>query len=64
MSQLNQIKKPNFTEFTQDMLLTTCILSGCDYLESIKGIGFMKAQKLVEHSGEDDTVSFLKTQLW
>lgn len=29
------------------MLLITSILSGCDYLESIKGIGFKKATKLV-----------------
>lgn len=35
------------------MLLTTCILSGCDYLESIKGIGFKKAFKLVHEIGDD-----------
>jgi 5'-3' exonuclease len=39
------------------MLLTCCILSGCDYIDSIKGIGFKKAQKLVEDSGEENTVS-------
>jgi 5'-3' exonuclease len=32
------------------MLLTASILSGCDYLDSIKGIGFKRAVKLVaEH---------------
>jgi 5'-3' exonuclease len=35
------------------MLLITCILSGCDYLESIKGIGFKKAHKLVYENGDD-----------
>lgn len=30
------------------MLVYTCILSGCDYLESIKGIGFKTAIKLVQ----------------
>lgn len=35
------------------MLLITCILSGCDYLESIKGIGFKKAFKLVNEFGND-----------
>jgi 5'-3' exonuclease len=35
------------------MLLITCILSGCDYLESIKGIGFKKAHKLVYENGKD-----------
>jgi exonuclease 1 len=27
-------------EEQKELLLTTCILSGCDYLESLKGIGF------------------------
>jgi 5'-3' exonuclease len=40
------------------MLLITCIFSGCDYLDSIKGIGFVKAQKYVENAGEDETVIF------
>ena len=57
MTNLRTIKKPNFTEFTQEMLLITCIFSGCDYLDSIKGIGFVRAQKLVEAVGEGDTVS-------
>ena len=35
------------------MLLTMCILSGCDYLDSIKGIGFKKAYKLVNDLGDD-----------
>jgi exonuclease-1 len=35
------------------MLLLTCILSGCDYLDSIKGIGFKKAHKLVYECGND-----------
>jgi exonuclease-1 len=59
LGNLRKIKKPNFTEFTQEMLLVTCIFSGCDYLDSIKGIGFVRAQKLVEQAGEDDTVSTL-----
>jgi 5'-3' exonuclease len=55
---LKKIRKPNFTEFTNEMLLITCIFSGCDYLDSIKGIGFVKAQKYVENAGDDDTVRF------
>jgi exonuclease-1 len=43
----------NFRTFTLEMLLITCILSGCDYLESIKGIGFKKAHKLVYENGTD-----------
>ena len=32
------------------MFITMCILSGCDYLESIKGIGFKRAHKLIEEN--------------
>lgn len=35
------------------MLTFTCILSGCDYLDSIKGIGFKKAHRLVYDNGAD-----------
>ena len=35
------------------MLLVTCILSGCDYLDSIKGIGFKKAHKMVYENGKE-----------
>jgi len=35
------------------MLLICCILSGCDYLDSIKGIGFKKAHRLVYEQGSD-----------
>lgn len=37
----------------QNLLLICCILSGCDYLESIKGIGFKKAVKLIQIYGDD-----------
>ncbi len=43
----------NFQNFDQDKILTMCILSGCDYLDSIKGIGFKKAFKLVHEHGDD-----------
>lgn len=38
--------------FGYDLLLKTCILSGCDYCESLKGVGFKTAIKLMkEHNG-------------
>lgn len=40
-------------EDQHDLLLVCCILSGCDYLESIKGVGFKKAVKLVQTFGDD-----------
>ena len=30
------------------MLLITCIMSGCDYLESVKGVGFKTALRLIQ----------------
>ena len=37
----------------QNLLLLTCIFSGCDYLESLKGIGFKKAIKVIQQYGND-----------
>ena len=55
LTRLNEVEELNFKIFTDDMLLTCCIVSGCDYLESIKGIGFKKAHKLVLECGDDIT---------
>ncbi len=55
LSRLNDVEELNFKIFTDEMLLTCCIVSGCDYLESIKGIGFKKAHKLVMECGDDIT---------
>ena len=53
LDQLPLVEEMNFRTFTQEMLLITCILSGCDYLDSIKGIGFKKAHRLVYETGSD-----------
>ena len=53
LSKIQKIK--TFKDFDKEMLLIACILSGCDYLESIKGIGFKKAVKMVDDAGKDDT---------
>lgn len=53
MKKLKKIKQ--FKSYENDMFLIACIFSGCDYLDSIKGIGFKKAVKLVEDAGKDDT---------
>jgi exonuclease 1 len=53
---LDELKKVKcFKSFTHEMFMTACILSGCDYLDSIKGIGFKKAVKLVDDAGQDNT---------
>jgi exonuclease-1 len=53
LDRLEEVEELNFRHFTQEMLLTTCIISGCDYIDSIKGIGLKKAHKLVYEYGDD-----------
>ncbi len=55
INQCENFKSSN--PFSLDMLMKTCILNGCDYLESVKGIGFKKALKLVkENNGNIDQI--------
>ena len=37
----------DLSSFDQDMLVMTCVLSGCDYLDSLKGFGIKNSHKLV-----------------
>ena len=53
MENFPYITDNDFSEFTDNMFLTMCILSGCDYLESIKGIGLKKAYKMVAENGDN-----------
>jgi len=52
MKDIGKLKEMNFSEFSKDMFLKMCILNGCDYLPSIKGIGLKKAYTLVKQSSE------------
>lgn len=45
---LPQNKELNLEGFTQMMLLEMCILSGCDYLPSLPGMGLKKAHGLMK----------------
>jgi exonuclease 1 len=47
LDELRSSKDANFAWFTHCMFLTTCILSGCDYLPQINGIGLKTAQKYI-----------------
>ena len=54
---------PNKQKFSSEMFLKTCILNGCDYIESVKGIGFKKALKLVkEYEGNMKTITHVLDQ--
>jgi len=60
MQNINQIPEFGLLDSKHDNFLRACILSGCDYLESIKGIGFKHALKYVAVS-EEGLDEILKT---
>lgn len=47
-SKLHQNKELNLTGFSKQMILEMCILSGCDYLQSLPGMGLKKAHALIK----------------
>lgn len=56
-SVLHQNKELNFTGFTKQMFLEMCILSGCDYLQSLPGMGLKKAHTFIKKFKSYDKVS-------
>ena len=49
----------NFLEFkkssyTLQKFQVMCVLSGCDYLKSLKGIGIKRAKKVVEQAKDNN----------
>ncbi|OAE29750.1 hypothetical protein AXG93_3884s1460 [Marchantia polymorpha subsp. ruderalis] len=46
-SDLVRNKDLNFTNFTKQMVLEMCIMSGCDYLPSLPGMGVKRAHGLM-----------------
>ncbi|VFQ88464.1 unnamed protein product [Cuscuta campestris] len=55
-SMLRQNKELNFTGFTKQMVLEMCILSGCDYLQSLPGMGLKRAHALIKKFRSYDKV--------
>ena len=47
MSRLSLCTKLNFCDWTHDMFTYLCVLSGCDYLASLRGIGIVRAYQAV-----------------
>ncbi|EDO31577.1 predicted protein, partial [Nematostella vectensis] len=50
LDHLSELTNLKMHEFTLEKFRHMCILSGCDYLPSIKGIGLIKANKLLRNS--------------
>ncbi|KAF5475250.1 hypothetical protein F2P56_007078 [Juglans regia] len=55
-SMLQQNKELSFAGFTKQMLLEMCILSGCDYLQSLPGMGLKRAHALIKKFKSYDRV--------
>ncbi|KAJ0960256.1 hypothetical protein J5N97_001931 [Dioscorea zingiberensis] len=47
-SRLPRNKDLSFAGFTKQMVLEMCILSGCDYLQSLPGMGLKRAHALIK----------------
>lgn len=47
-----------FLNLDPDSRILACILAGCDYVPSIKGIGIKKAIKLVANEPEPEKLLF------
>ena len=60
LDEIDKVEEFNFKSFSMEMFLSLCIISGCDYLESIKGIGFKKAYRILSEQGNDDITGILK----
>ena len=60
LAQLNKVKKVALESFTLEKFRHMCILSGCDYLPSVKGLGLHKAHKFLLRSTTAYKVCFIK----
>lgn len=48
LKDLEKNKDLSFQSWNQDMIIRMCLLTGCDYLDSLEGIGIIKAHKLIK----------------
>ncbi|XP_028755843.1 exonuclease 1-like isoform X2 [Neltuma alba] len=55
-SMLQKNKELSFEGFTRQMLLEMCILSGCDYLQSLPGMGLKRAHAIIKRFKSYDKV--------
>lgn len=60
-SMLQKNKELSFEGFDRQMLLEMCILSGCDYLQSLPGMGLKRAHAIIKRFKSYDKVSVAYT---
>jgi 5'-3' exonuclease len=54
--RLSSVEELNFVHFNSDMFLDMCILCGCDYLDSVDGIGPKRAHVLTQKYRTTDRI--------
>ena len=59
IDEIKTIRELQAETWTHSMFLSACILSGCDYVDSIKSIGAKKAFKLIAEKRNFKKVSLL-----
>ncbi|PKA60995.1 Exonuclease 1 [Apostasia shenzhenica] len=60
-SKIEMNKDLDFRGFTKQMILEMCILSGCDYLPSLPGMGLKRAHALIrKHRSYDKVIKHLR----
>ena len=55
-ADLGSIERPSLVNFDPDMFRVMCILSGCDYVDSLPGVGLRKAHELVRRHRTLDAI--------
>jgi len=61
LSNLGATKNPCFVNFTMEMFRQVCILAGCDYLQSISGLGIKRAHVIMKkYRSVDKVISALR----
>ena len=60
LDDLHKVTELDFSTFSDDMFLKMAVLSGCDYLDSIKGIGLKKAHKMILEQKNGDIKPILE----
>lgn len=58
-SKLPKNKELSLSGFSSQMVLEMCILSGCDYLQSLPGMGLKRAHALITKFKSYDRVNIL-----
>lgn len=58
LENLSKVRTVQLSSFSFEKFRQMCMLSGCDYIPSIKGMGLMKAHKALRRHSSAYQVSF------